>query len=392
MTQVKHQKISLFMATVAGVNAMVGASIFINPAALQTSVGPAAIFTYIGVIAAVWVMALALARVAALYPKEGAFYTYASEWGGHTMGVIASLAYLFGLTLAMGLLTRLTGMYLSHYFPSVPQEVLALSALWLLVGLNMAGATLTKVGQIILIVLTIAPVILVIGLCLGKANVNNLTPFMPYGYSSLIYAIKAVIFGFFGFETAASLYNLVEHPEKNVPRALTYSIIIVGGIYLLFITSIFLAIPRELFTHAEIPLSEVLLAMFPQYTWLVDVIRLSIIITIAGTLHALIWSLGELLCATMRRVSSNIKLPLAAAVVSIGLIVSFNYLVFKNLNLFFNLCALFLVFSYGTSIAALLYGPAKKTMETKILGYSGLAVALFIMSVALFEVISIITR
>lgn len=380
------------MATVAGVNAMIGASIFINPAALQTSVGPAAILTYIGVIAAVWVMALALAKVAALYPKEGAFYTYASQWGGHSMGVIASLAYLFGLTLAMGLLTRLTGMYLAYYFPSIPQEILALTALWLLVGLNMAGATLTKVGQIILIVLTIAPVLLIIALCLSKANTANLTPFMPYGYSSLIYAIKAVIFGFFGFETAASLYNLVENPEKNVPRALTYSIIIVGTIYLAFITSIILAIPRDLFTHAEIQLSQVLLAVFPEYIWLVDLIRASIIITILGTLHALIWSLGELLCATMRRVNPHVKLQLAPAVVLIGFIVSFNYVVFKNLNLFFNLCALFLVFSYGTSIAALLFGPAKKTTQTKILGYSGLAVALFIMSVALFEVITIITR
>lgn len=380
------------MATVAGVNAMIGASIFINPATLQTSVGPAAIITYVGVIFAVWVMALALAKVAALYPKEGAFYTYASEWGGHGMGVVASLAYLSGLTLAMGLLTRLTGMYLSYYFPSIPEEVLALATLWLLVGLNMAGAALTKVGQVVLVVLTLAPVALIIALCLSKADVNNLTPFMPYGYSSLIYAIKAVIFGFFGFETAASLYNLVEHPEKNVPRALTYSIAIVGAIYLLFISSIFLAIPRELFVSSNTELSQVLLAMFPQYTWMIDLIRASIIITIVGTLHALIWSLGELLCASMRRISSRLVLKLPVAVVIIGLIVSANYLLFKDLNLFFNLCALFLVFSYGTSIAALLYGPAKKTTGTKILGYSGLLVALFIMSVALFEVVTIVTR
>lgn len=380
------------MATVAGVNAMIGASIFINPATLQTSVGPAAILTYIGVIAAVWIMALALAKVAALYPQEGAFYTYAQQWGGHTMGVIASITYICGLTLAMGLLTRLTGMYLSHYLPSVPQEVLALATLWLLVALNMAGAALTQIGQIVLVALTLAPVALIIGLCLSKADVANLTPFMPFGYSSLVYAIKAVLFGFFGFETAASLYNLVENPEKNVPRSLTYSIIIVGSIYLLFISSIFLAIPRALFTHAEIPLSHVLLAMFPEYTWLVDLIHASIIITIIGTLHALIWSLGELLCASMRRISSKVTLKLPLAVVIIGAIVTFNFLMFKNLNLFFNLCALFLVFSYSTSIAALLYGPAPKNKRVKLLGYAGIIVALFIMSVALSEVLTLLTR
>jgi hypothetical protein len=119
-------------------------------------------------------------------------------------------------------------------------------------------------------------------------------------------------------------------------------------------------------------------------------IRISIIITIMGTLHALIWSLGELLCASMRRIHSKTALTLRSAVVFIGIVVTGNYLLFAHLG--FALTALLLVFSYATSIAALLYGPAQKNNSSKILGYSGLAVALFIMSVALFEVISIITR
>jgi amino acid transporter len=390
MTALKHQKISLFMATIAGANAMIGAGIFYNPVALQLYVGPAAIITYIGVIMAVWVLALALAKVAALYPEEGAFYTYAKTWGGHTMGVIASMAYIGGLTLAMSILTRIIAQELAYYLPTISVEILGLATLWALVILNMAGAALTKWGQIVLIVLTLVPLALISGLCLTKASIANLTPFMPFGYSSLIYAIKFVIFGFFGFETAASLYALVDKPEKNVPRALTLSLIIVGSIYLLFVTSIFLAIPRQLFSQPGITLSQVMLNVFPDYTWLVDFIRISIIITIMGTLHALIWSLGELLCASMRRISSKNILTLRSAVVFIGVIVTFNYLVFANVG--FPLTALLLVFSYSTSIAALLWGPAKKTNSTKMLGYAGIAVALFIMSVALFEVITIATR
>ena len=188
------------MATIAGVNAMIGAGIFINPSTLQQTVGPAAIITYAGVIIAVWVMALALARVAALYPKEGAFYTYAAEWGGPAMGIIASCAYIGGLTLAMSILTRVVAFELGYYFPAVRFELLGLITLWALIALNMAGAILTKAGQMVLIILTIAPVLLIIALCLLKADFNNLTPFMPFGYASLVYAIKSVIFGFFGFE------------------------------------------------------------------------------------------------------------------------------------------------------------------------------------------------
>lgn len=389
MTNSKSQKISLFMATIAGMNAMIGAGIFSSPTALQLTVGPAAIITYIGVIFAVWVMALALARVAALYPQEGAFYTYAATWGGHTMGIIASATYLAGLTLAMSILTRIIAINLAYYFPTVSVQLLALITLWLLVALNMMGATLTKWGQVILIILTIAPLFLVIGLCATKADVQNIYPFMPYGWPSLLYAIKAVIFGFFGFETAASLYALVEKPEKNVPRALTYSIIIVGSLYLLFVVSIFLALPRTLFVSMDTTLSEVMLAVFPGYTWLIDFIRISIIITIMGTLHALIWSLGELLCATARRVSKQVTPSLALAVVFIGALVTFNFVVLQKIG--FELTALLLVFSYGTSIMALIAGPKRTTKSTRLLGYAGLAVALFIFIVALFQIVMVTT-
>ena len=293
-----------------------------------------------------------------------------------------------GLTLAMGLLTRITANYLLHYFPDVSHVALGLATLWTLVVLNMLGATLTHIGQVILIVLTIVPVVIITGLCLTKADVSNLTPFMPYGWSSLLSAIKAVLFGFFGFETAASLYSLVHKPEHNVPRSITYAIIIVGLIYITFITSIFLGLPANLFVSGEAPLSEVLLSQFPQYTWLVDFIHLSIIVTILGTLHALIWSLGELFCATTRRMHLGFTCTLRQAVVVIGAIVTANFVLFKNINLFFNLTALFLVFSYGTSIMALIAGPAKKTRSTLVLGYAGLLVALFIFGVALLEIIN----
>ena len=128
--------------------------------------------------------------------------------------------------------------------------------------------------------------------------------------------------------------------------------------------------------------------MFPYYTWLIDMVRISIIVTIMGTLHALIWSLGELLCASARRITTKNRLQLRPAVVLIG--ATLNYLVFTSIG--FSLTALLLVFSYGTSIFALIAGPAHTDTQTKIVGYAGLCVALFIMSVALFEIISITTH
>src|SRR5690606_878530 len=108
-------KIGVATATIVGMNAMIGSGIFTTPAALAANVGPAGILAFIFVVISAWFMAQSLARVAYLYPEEGAFYTYAKPWSGHVGGMLASMAYLFGLMIAMGLLAQMSGIYLQHF-------------------------------------------------------------------------------------------------------------------------------------------------------------------------------------------------------------------------------------------------------------------------------------
>src|SRR5918996_1117742 len=93
MSTQSSPKIGVTTATIVGMNAMIGAGIFTAPAALASSVGPAGIVLYAGVVLAVWCMALSLARLASLYPEEGSFYVYAKQWGGHWIGLLASGLY-----------------------------------------------------------------------------------------------------------------------------------------------------------------------------------------------------------------------------------------------------------------------------------------------------------
>ena len=268
METTQTQKIGVTTATIIGMNAMIGAGIFAAPAGLAAHVGPAGIIAYIFVVIAVWFMANSLAKVASLYPGEGSFYTYTKQWGGHAMGVAAISAYFIGLLIAMGLLSQAAGSYLHTFFPSVTPHALGLIALVSLVVLNMFGVVFSQLGQHILIGCTLFPLLATTILCFTKADISNLTPFAPYGLSNLFKALPFVIFGFFGFESAASLYSIVENPQKNVPRALTYSIAAVGLIYILFVTSIIVSTPLHLFTSPLTPLSEALRQLFPTYTCL----------------------------------------------------------------------------------------------------------------------------
>lgn len=382
------QKMGVIMATIIGMNAMIGAGIFGVPAGLISSVGPAGLITYGLVIIGVWFMALALARVAQLYPQEGAFYTYASQWGGHTAGIITSACYTLGLIIALGLLTRIVGIYLHAYAPTLQSTTLGISALWILTFLNMAGAVLSQIGQVILIILTLIPLFIITALSLSKITFSNLSPFAPHGLTNVFTATKVVVFGFFGFEAIPSLCAEIENPQKNVPKAVTYSIILTGLIYFAFVASIILGLPHSLFVSAETPLAEVLLSVFPEYQWLVSTIHAAITITIMGTIHAMIWALSALTVSLANRTTFlKNKVSQRSALVAIGIAVTTACVTFTSIDLFFALTAIFITLAYASSIAALLVHHKDRTSSDRILAFCGIFTAFIIAACAMDTVI-----
>jgi amino acid transporter len=338
-------------------NAMIGSGIFTAPATMAANVGPAGILAYGFVVISVLFMALALSRLAQLFPQEGSFYLYASRWGGHAVGLCASAAYFIGLLIAMGLLAQMSGPYLHTFFPSIPAYTLGLCTLAILVFLNLFGVVLSELGQHVLIACTVFPLIATTILCLTKANFANLIPFAPYGFGNVLKATRVVIFGFFGFECAASLFNIVEKPEKNVPRALTWSIILVGILYTLFVTAIILSTPLQLFTDPRMPLSDTLSIIFPEYPWLITLIHFSILSAIIGTIHSMIWASSNLLTLLFKQVKKTSKTTFSPrlAVILVGACIALTYTTLTNLNLFFYLTAIFLVIAYGLSLITLLF-------------------------------------
>lgn len=359
-SQKSSQKIGLTTAIIVGMNAMIGAGIFSVPAALGSKVGPAGLLTYLFVIGAIWFMGSSMARLAQLYPQEGSFYTYASQWGGHVMGLLSAGAYLIGLTIAMGLLTQMTGKYLHVTFPAISAFNLGLIVLIGLIVFNIVGVTLSKIGQMILICCTVFPLLATTLICFMKGSISHFHPFMPYGVMPIFTATKAVIFGFFGFECAASLFPVVENPQKNVPRALVYSICLVGALYLIFVGSIIFAVPLDYLRDPNVPLSEILKMVFPNSPWLLALIHFSIVSALMGTVHSMIWSASALLVTYLKKFKSSAMHNFATnitpriAILIMGLCIFIPFAAIANLDLFFSLTAIFLMFAFTSSMITLL--------------------------------------
>jgi len=364
------QKIGVTTATIVGMNAMIGSGIFTAPATMASNVGPAGIIAYVFVVLAVFFIAQSLARLAYLYPESGSFYSYARHWAGpiigHYIGLIAIGSYLIGMLIAMGLLAQITGVYMHRFIPTVAPYWLGLSTLIILIILNIFGVKLSKLSQHILIFCTLFPLVAITLMCLSQADIAHLTPFAPYGFSNIFKATRIVIFGFFGFESTASLYNIVKDPERTVPKALTYSIILVGFMYLCFIGSIIISTPLELFTDPKMPLSHALMHLFPNYLWLLPAIDLAILSALLGTIHSLIWTSSNLLMLMTEKIKnkwlithiiSHITHGWSVCVVSC--IIMTSYITIKNLDLFFNLTALSHTIAYILALITLLTLPSE---------------------------------
>lgn len=391
-----NNKIGVSTATIIGMNAMIGAGIFGIPVALASNVGPAGILTTTFVAFAVWFMAVSLARVAALFPEEGSFYVYAKQWGGHLMGVASSGAYLIGLLIAMGLLAQMAGYNLQHYFPDTSASTLGLGLLCALVFLNMFGVVLSEIGQQVLICCTVFPLLASIAICLTKANFSNLTPFAPHGWLNVLKATKTVIFSFFGFECAASLFAIVQDPQKNVPKALAYSISLVSVLYILFTATIVLSIPLDTFTDPTMPISKALATVFPNLTWPIEAIHLSVLSAIIGTIHSMIWTSSNLLISLVKELKNstakniikrNILTP-KVSVLLVGLAIFTSFVTLKNIDLFFSLTAIFIVFAYITSIVTLLTIPKEWESGQNVKTVIGLCTAATIFIFAVEGLIS----
>ncbi len=386
------QKISLVTATIIGMNAMIGAGIFSAPAKLISYVGPAGILTYLFVVVAVWCMASSFARLGELFPKEGSFYTYAYQWGGHSAGLLASGSYLVGILIAMGLLTKLAGIYMHDYIPSVSAYLLGLIILGVLVLFTMVGGVATRTLQIVALCCTTLPLLAITVMCFSKASFSNLVPFAPHGFAHVFRATQAVIFGFFGFESTVSLFAIVENPQRNVPKALNYAIMLVSIIYFLFIFSIILATPPSYSTDAAMPLSHLLTYLFPSQTWLITIIHFSITASFLSVLNAMLFATSTLFLSLLKTIRThptkklfNVTLDQKGAALLMGLLIAASYSVLQNIDLFFNFTSLFVIVAFATALIALF--TAKQKTSHYLQAAAGLITAGIILFFALEGII-----
>ncbi|MBC7446697.1 MAG: amino acid permease [Hymenobacteraceae bacterium] len=285
-----HRTLTVRDLTAFGVAAIIGAGIFSTIGRASFDGGPAVSLLFIFTAIACAFSALCYAQFAATVPVSGSAYTYAytafgelaawiigwaliMEYGiGNIVVAISWSDYFTGLLGSMGVhlppwLT--TGYQSAAVAAGEVQNMLAQ-------GLTQAAATTAqreayaawttapKIGSIPLVVdlpaflitalitavvyvgiqesrraanlmvlLKLVVVVIVIVVGFTQVDFKNWTPFAPNGISGVMKGVSAVFFAYIGFDAISTTAEECKNPQRDLPRAMFYALIICTVLYVL---------------------------------------------------------------------------------------------------------------------------------------------------------------
>ncbi len=208
---------------------------------LAPGAGPFVILlTTIGVLGIGWT----LSEFAKRYSGSGTVYEFiAHSLGKRAAAFCAGIYHLAAMALAGPGIAIIGGLWAKTFFNDhmgldMAWWIWALIIALLMYGANVMGVQISVKAQLVLIVLSIVPflVLAVKVIADGGTAGNSLKSFNPGNVAAGGSVFKGLLFAilmFIGFELAAALGEESKDPQRSIPRAVVATILIVGAFYLI---------------------------------------------------------------------------------------------------------------------------------------------------------------
>ena len=263
------QKMGLTALTLVTASNMMGSGIFMLPTNLA-GIGYISLwgwlFTIIGVIA----LALVFSKTSLITPRAGGIVAYASDAFGPFIGFQTTVCYWISAWIGnVALLVAGVG-YLSYFFPVLHNPVYgcisAIVILWAFIALGSLGAKTAGRAQSFT-----ASCMLIVVLGVGIVGWFWFEPKMflevynGTGHSdssAIISAASIALWGFLGVESAVVSSGQVENPERTVPRATVYGLLIASVCYVGSCTVISGLVPHAELINSAAPFADAARYMF----------------------------------------------------------------------------------------------------------------------------------
>jgi amino acid transporter/nucleotide-binding universal stress UspA family protein len=250
-----RRELGFWDALTIGVGTMIGAGIFLLAGVALELTGPAAIFAYLFAGAVCMITAMCTAELATGMSTSGGDYYFVSRSMGPAFGAISGIGIWLSLTFAISFYLFGLGEYLSRMLPITPFIGAVLGGV-LITVLNVIGAKVSGRAQvgIVLVLMVILVGFAVSGLFF--IEVDNFTPFFPFGAAPILSTTALVFVSFLGFVKIAAVAEEIQDPGKNLPRTLIGSVALVTVLYVVILLVVAGMFPQRVIGQVHDPLTE----------------------------------------------------------------------------------------------------------------------------------------
>ncbi len=229
--------LTLFDVYAISTGAMFSSGFFLLPGLATAKAGPATVLAYF--LAGIFILPamFSAAELSTAMPRAGGAYYFLDRSLGPLAGTVGGLGTWLALVLKSAFALVGMGAYLVFFF-DVPIKPLAVALTVAFAALNIVGAKETSGLQRVLVAVLVG--VLAFFVVQGLAEVGGMegsdlerqfTPFLPFGWESILPTIGLVFVSYAGLTKVASVAEEVQNPDRNLPLGMFLSLFTATAIY-----------------------------------------------------------------------------------------------------------------------------------------------------------------
>lgn len=172
-----------------------------------------------------------------------------------------------------------------HFVANIPALLITVAITYLVY----IGIKESKNTNNILVILKLLVILIVVGVGAFYVQVENWTPFAPNGISGVLKSVAAVCFAYIGFDSISTTAEECKNPQRDIPKAMMYALIICTVLYVLVTLVLTGIVPSGNLAGIEDPLAY----MFMQVglNGVAGIVAASAVIALTSAL--LVYQLGQ---------------------------------------------------------------------------------------------------
>ncbi|WP_405872312.1 MULTISPECIES: amino acid permease [unclassified Streptomyces] len=261
--------------TLLSVGATLGTGIFVVLGEAVPEAGPAIVVSFVLAGVTALFSALSYAELAGMIPGSGSSYSYAYATLGELVAWVCGWCLILEYGVSVAAVAVGWGQYVNELLDltlgvTLPESLSAPPGLGgtlnipaaLIVVLAMVvllrGARESAVANAIMVGVKIAALVMFCAVALTAFHAGNFQPLFPLGAAGMSAGAASLFFSYIGFDAASTAGEEARNPQRDLPRAIIISLVLVTALYVAVAVAALGAMPWRKFEGTEATLSQVL--------------------------------------------------------------------------------------------------------------------------------------